>query len=112
MGYAKKMMPEDFPEHCQESVKALEARYNTTFTVIQRWRKEMGIQSMRKKQVLQIDKDVNLVAIWDSISDAGKAMYVSYTAIGQCCRRKSKTSCGYIWRFSGDADDILPGAVR
>jgi len=106
MGYAKKLMPEDFPEHWNESVKALRQRYGTSFNVIQRWRGELGHPSVRKRRVMQYNLDGTLLAVWDSVTDAGRAMYVSYTAISQCCKGKSKTSCGYVWKFADEAEGV------
>lgn len=54
-------------------------------------------------KVEQYTKDMELVAKYDSISEAIKAMGRNTTnreAITLCCRGKAKTAYGYIWRYA------------
>ena len=36
------------------------------------------------------------------ITDDGRKYNVVMQAISNCCRHKSKTSCGYVWKYKND----------
>lgn len=49
-------------------------------------------------QIGQFDKGNNLIAIYDSMSAAAKAINGSVSAISQVCAGKAKTHKGFIWK--------------
>lgn len=53
------------------------------------------------RKVEQYDKDMNLLKIWDSISEAANSTGLKPSNITAVCRGgKQKTSGGYIWRYA------------
>lgn len=57
--------------------------------------KRCGIPS--KKKIKQIDKEGNVVKIWDSSIDAGKILNISSSGIRNCTCGRTKTYLGYYW---------------
>lgn len=51
----------------------------------------------KAKKIKQIDKDGNIVKIWDGICEIEKELKISN--ITRCCKKKSKTAGGYIWEY-------------
>lgn len=51
------------------------------------------------KPILQFDKNNNFINEFSSIREASKYLNVSEAAISYCCRGKSKTSSGFIWKY-------------
>lgn len=60
---------------------------------------ELGRVAGRKKQVIQYDKNNNLVREWEAISDASNALNISPSSISQCCTKIRKSCGGFIWKF-------------
>ena len=59
-----------------------------------------------QKAVVQFDTNGNFVAEYKSVSDAMRETGI--LSLRKACQRKQKTSGGFIWRFKGDCDDIIP----
>lgn len=53
-----------------------------------------------KKKVRQYDKNNNLVAIYESISEASRITHIKITSISYACNKRRKTGGGYIWHFA------------
>ena len=47
----------------------------------------------------QYDLDNTFIKTWNSIKEIADYFNVSSTSICNCCKGKSKTSCGFIWRY-------------
>ena len=58
--------------------------------------------SRTSKPVEQYDKNGNFIRKFPSVSEAGRVMKCSPAAISNCAKGKSKTSMGYIWKFSNN----------
>ncbi len=67
---------------------------------------------VRRVSVEMIDEFGNVIHIYDSVSSAGVAMgNVDYaTLISRCCRGKTKTALGKMWRYSNG--DVQSTVVR
>lgn len=52
------------------------------------------------KKIIQKTKDGIFVKEWNSITEAARYYNVTDATISGCCRKKQKTSCGYLWEFS------------
>jgi len=52
-----------------------------------------------KKEVNQYTIEGEFIKTHESISKAAEEMGVDRTTIGNCCLGKSKTSCGFIWKY-------------
>jgi hypothetical protein len=54
-----------------------------------------------KRPVLQYDKNMVLVACWNSIKEASRKTGVDISNLCACCRGRLKSSGGYVWRYKG-----------
>ena len=55
--------------------------------------------SFHNKKVLQYDLQGNLLDEFSSITEAAKSISIDSACIGACCRNKSKSSGGFIWKY-------------
>lgn len=55
------------------------------------------------KSVIQMDKQNNLIKIWDSIKKASLELNINRTHIGSCCLNKRNLCGGFKWRYNKDA---------
>lgn len=53
-------------------------------------------------KVLQYNKNMELIKEWGSIKEASMFYGCDRTAIRNCCLGKTKTSCGYIWKYKNN----------
>ena len=51
------------------------------------------------KSCIQLDKDDNIIAIWRSLSDAGRILKIDPSGISASCKNKRKTLGGYKWKY-------------
>ena len=58
-----------------------------------------GINATHRKPILQLDKNYNFIREWISAREADKELGISYKAISQNLRGKSKSAGGYIWKY-------------
>lgn len=59
-----------------------------------------NIQKSRiKKKVAKLGKDNEIIEIFGSLTDAGKAMNTGYSNISNVCNGRLKTSSGFMWKF-------------
>lgn len=61
---------------------------------------KFGKDSPTSKKVFQLTLNGEHLRMFDSISIASKETSISIQNISKCCRGKSKTSCGFIWKFA------------
>lgn len=58
-------------------------------------------ESRRKKKVAQLDKDGNIIAIFNSAKEAAQFFGQQKDShIGDCCKGKRKTCFGYRWKYT------------
>lgn len=60
-----------------------------------------AVKKATAKKVAQYDKDMNLIAVYPSISDASRAMgFKSVRTVGNAVCGYTKTAGGYVWRYA------------
>lgn len=61
-----------------------------------------------RKKVCQFDKEMNLINIFKSITEAGKKTNTNISNISMCCRKGKyrKHANGYVWRFKDMEGEI------
>ena len=70
------------------------------------------LKTWRQLQVIQLSKDGTIVAEYESMSAAGRAMNKKQTKyIKECCEGKRKEMYGYIWKYKQDYVDELAQAA-
>jgi hypothetical protein len=52
-----------------------------------------------KKPIIQYNMNNEIIKEWDSIKTASEYYNIHSSSIGNSCRNKQKTSCGFIWKF-------------
>lgn len=58
-----------------------------------------GQPGIAKKRIAQFSLEENFIKEWESARDVNKELGISYIAISQCLKKRSKTSGGFIWRY-------------
>ena len=51
------------------------------------------------KPIIQYDRNMNKIKIWNSITEASDYLKINKVGISYSCNQKRKTAGGYIWRF-------------
>ena len=59
------------------------------------------------KKVVQLNLDGTFVKEFPSVKDASEAMDVRDSTILRVCQKKTKTSCGFLWRYKDEYDNEL-----
>ena len=71
----------------------LKRKMNIALKIEKMYNKEMT------KHVFQYTKDMELIKEWESVKEAANSLGVVKSAISNCVKGYSKTSCGYIWKY-------------
>lgn len=58
-------------------------------------------RGVHKRHVVQYTKDMRVVALWDSIREAGRSLGIAPNNISSCCRNNLPSAGGYVWRYKG-----------
>lgn len=85
---------EDKTNNCVDNLEWCTHSYNAHYGT--------GIKRMgekHKSKVVQISLNDDVIKIWNSIKEAALELNISKEGISSCCRKKSKTSGKYKWRY-------------
>ena len=64
------------------------------------WKGKFGSDNPSSKKVAQYDKrSLELIKIWDSLSDVTRELGIANSSISACCKGKLKSAGGYIWKY-------------
>lgn len=77
-------------------------KYRCTQNQVHRWRKELGVDTMRRHRVpvVQLDRNTDeIIARYKSLVDAAKAVDGDYQNINCAARGIYKQAYGFKWRF-------------
>lgn len=83
-------------KHTEETIELMKSKRNN-----------MDMSFCHKK-VAQIDKEtMDIIKIWDSISDAAEQVlgYRKSSRITAACKGRSKTCGGYVWKYTTPAEE-------
>ena len=81
---------ENKANNCSDNLEWCNHLYNQNYGTLG---KRVG--TIRKKKIRCIESGI----IYDSLTEASKAMSVCSTAINNCLKKRSKTCCGYTWEY-------------
>ena len=59
-----------------------------------------GSKHPNAKEIYQFDKNNNLIKKWPCIKEASTALNINRCCIQDCCRNRSKTAGGFIWKYA------------
>jgi hypothetical protein len=55
-----------------------------------------------RKSIIQYSKNMDIVAEWNSLKEAGELTGISKNSISSCCNKKLKAAGGFIWKFKNN----------
>lgn len=64
-----------------------------------------------KKPIIQYTKQFEFVQIWNSATDAARAIGGYSTCIAACCRKRIPSAYGFVWRYASDVGDLTNSAL-
>lgn len=83
--------------NCVSNLEWCTASYNVNYgTSIKR-----SVEK-KSKSVLQLDKQLNLINKFSSISEAERQTGIPNTNIVKCCKEERKTAGGFIWKYENN----------
>ena len=77
-------------------------KYRCTQNQVHRWRKELGVDTMRRRRVPVVQLDLyteKIIASYKSLLDAAKAVDGDYQNINCAAKGIYKQAYGFKWRF-------------
>ena len=60
---------------------------------------KMGIDSLKHRGCIQMDKHGNVIKEWGCMSDAWRALGIDSGSLTRACQGKQKTAAGFIWKY-------------
>lgn len=60
----------------------------------------IGKNNEQSKKVIQYDKNMNKIKIWECISDIERKLKIDHSTVIRCAKHKQKTAGGYKWEYS------------
>lgn len=51
------------------------------------------------KKIIQLDKENNIVKVWDSTMDIERTLGIRHANISICCKNHKRTAKGFYWRY-------------
>ena len=85
----------DTTDNRVENLEWCDSSYNLNYS----YRKQEN-KDCRGKVVVQYDKQGNLICEYPSLSSAAKAINGNMASISHCCHGITKSSSGYVWKFT------------
>lgn len=71
------------------------------------WKNNLCNNRLRKnRRILQIDKDGNVLKVWDRFSEIQEVMNIQKKNICSCCHGKRKNAGGYAWKFQKEDESV------
>jgi group I intron endonuclease len=65
----------------------------------------LGSNLYTGQKVVQYDREGNYIQLYNSISEASRAVGVGINSISLVCKGQKLTAKGYVWRYQGDSFD-------
>ena len=51
------------------------------------------------KKIIQLDKNKNIVKVWESTMEIERTLKIKHNNISFCCKNKERTAKGYYWEY-------------
>ena len=61
-----------------------------------------GNKETHCKPIVQFDLKGNFIKEWKSLTEASRSLNCRIDSISNCLKNKSKTSCGFIWKYKNE----------
>lgn len=72
----------------------------------------LGKLNSQSIKIKQYTEDGELLKEWDSIADAARFYNTFDTCIIECLKGHSKSSCGFVWRYVNDPNNLPIGQIE
>ena len=63
---------------------------------------KIGLAKKKGRKIKQYSRNMELIKVWDSASEAQRSLGISATNIVRCCKGKGKAAGGYVWGYADD----------
>lgn len=90
---------ENKTNNCVDNLEWCTHSYNNNYGTRN---KRISLNSSRKRRIVQLDLNGNVIREWESILSASNYYGVTRNNIWSCCNNRQKTSAGYLWRYSNE----------
>lgn len=70
--------------------------------LFEHWRSDKKNRAARKREILQLSADGEIVRRWGDISEIESEGLFSVSGVKGCCKKDRKTHGGYVWRYAAD----------
>lgn len=67
--------------------------------VLKKCKGKMGVDSLKHRGCVQMDKKGNVIKEWGCMSDAWRALGIDSGSLTKACQGKQKTAAGFTWRY-------------
>ena len=57
------------------------------------------ILTQKKKRIIQLDKNSNLIKIWNALFEIEEQLHIDRRLVCMCCNNKIKSAYGYLWKY-------------
>lgn len=101
----RRPIPDGFAERATETNTVLMKAFHCSSKQIKRWRSECGVSpDMRTapRRVAQYSEGGKHLATYNSLHEAGRAVYGHSSNIIKCIRGDIQTAYGYVWRYADE----------
>lgn len=61
---------------------------------------QTNVHSTKKKDIIQLDKNNNIIGTYPSAMEAERQTKVNHRHISECCKSQRKTAGGYYWAYA------------
>lgn len=86
--------------HCCLEYKHVPSAYGYIWSYEQKDNMQyINKNKQKQKKIYQFTKDMELIKVWNNLEDIEHELNYSKSTISACCRCKTKTAHGYIWRY-------------
>lgn len=77
--------------------------------------KLIGVNNPHSKQIVQCDKELNVINVWSYIKHASDNLKIHKANMVSCCRGRLDSAGGFVWKYLYDQTSkdgiIIPGAI-
>ena len=103
LAHKGKALSEEHKQKLSEANKGKELSEETKRKMSEAKQGKLGSECQNSKKVAQYDKQtLELIKIWDSLSDVTRELGINQGNISKCCKGKLKSTGGFVWKYLED----------
>lgn len=70
-----------------------------------------GLPAHNRRKVVQLDVEMNVINVFDSLKEAALKTGAAHSNIGGCCKNPNRTSGGFKWMYEDDYKNLFMEAL-